>query len=264
MVTPESTRRKSPRAPSISLDEALDRAFKVYDKERLNPASPDVVAQGMGYKDANNGRALATIASVRYYGLMERHGDGRLAVSKDVEGYKYAPSEDMRRAYLRRFVAAPVLFAELLDRYASGLPSDGNLRYELIQRGFLPATAESLVGILKRSFDFAGVYEQELQDPPVPASEVDETDASVSVVPGLAGPTAIATPAQVPPQRRPSLVRAEDAEEDHDRIPVRLSGGRRAWLIIPPLFREADKQRLKAQIDLLLTEDEDDTGIDRP
>jgi hypothetical protein len=43
----------------------------------------------------------------------------------------------------------------------------------------------------------------------------------------------------------------------HDRIPVRLAGGRRAWLLIPHEFREADKTRLKAQIDLLLTEDEE-------
>ncbi len=264
MVSPESIRKKSPRAPSISLDEALDRALKVYDKERLNPAPPDVVAQGMGYKDANNGRALATIASVRYYGLVERQGDGRLGITKDVENYKYAPSEDMRRAYLRRFVAAPVLFAELLEKYASGLPSDGNLRYELIQRDFLPATAESLVGILRRSFDFARVYEQEPQDPAAPASEVEETDALASVVPDLAAPTATAAPAQVPQQRQSSLLRDEDPGAGHDRIPVRLSGGRRAWLLIPPLFREADKQRLKGQIDPLLTEDEDEAGLNGP
>ncbi|WP_140416822.1 hypothetical protein [Pigmentiphaga sp. NML030171] len=261
MASPEAIRKKSPRAPSISLDEALDRALKVYDKERLNPAPPDVVAQDMGYKDANNGRALATIASVRYYGLLERHNDGRLGVTKDVESYKYAPSEDMRHAYLRRFVAAPALFAELLDRYASGLPSDGNLRYELIQRDFLPATAENLVGIVKRSFDFARVYEQPQHSAEL-VSEVDETDTLASEVSDIAASATIATPVQALPQRQSPSPRDENPWEEHDRIPVRLSGGRRAWLLIPPLFREADKQRLKAQIDLLLTEDEDEAGFD--
>lgn len=260
MASSESIRKKSPRAPSISLDEALDRTLKVYDKERLSPAPSDVVAQGMGYKDANNGRALSTIASVRYYGLMERHSDGRLGVSKDVESYKYAPSEDMRRAYLRRFVATPALFTELLERYASGLPSDGNLRYELIQRGFLPATAESLVGILRRSFDFARVYDEEPQDliAPEPEYEVDDSATLASVVPVVAASPAAIAPAQVLGRSQSSFVEGDDSiVEGHDRIPVRLPGGRRAWLLIPPLFREADKQRLKAQIDLLLTEDED-------
>lgn len=257
MSSSESVRKKSPRAPSISLDEALDRVLKVYDRERLNPAPPDVVAQGMGYKDANNGRALAAIASVRYYGLMERHSDGRLGVTKDVESYKYAPSEDMRRAHLRKFVAAPTLFAELLDRYSSGLPSDGNLRYELIQRDFLPGTAESLVGVLRRSFDFAKVYEQAEQEEAVAAAGADELDASARMASDAAVPSANETHAQALQLRPSSFMKDEDAAESHDRIPVRLSGGRRAWLLIPQLFREADKQRLKAQIDLLLTEDEE-------
>jgi hypothetical protein len=38
---------------------------------------------------------------------------------------------------------------------------------------------------------------------------------------------------------------------------VLLPGGRKAWLIVPTPFYEADKARLKAQIDLLLAEDRD-------
>jgi hypothetical protein len=41
-----------------------------------------------------------------------------------------------------------------------------------------------------------------------------------------------------------------------DSIPVRLSGGRKAWLAIPTPFYADDKLRLKAQIDLLLAQDE--------
>ena len=50
---------------------------------------------------------------------------------------------------------------------------------------------------------------------------------------------------------------ADAIDEQVDRIPVRLPGGRRAWLLIPSPFFTADKDRLKAQIDLLLAEDED-------
>ncbi|MDO9434943.1 hypothetical protein [Hydrogenophaga sp.] len=264
MASSESIRKKSPRAPSISLDEALDRALKVYDQERLRPASADAIAQGMGYKDANNGRALAAIASLRYFGLLERQGDGQLGVSKDVESYKHAPNEDTRLAYLRRFVATPALFAELLESYASGLPSDGNLRYELIQRGFLPATAESLVGVLRRSFDFAKFYEQEAQEPAAPTPDMDEADAALSTALEVSTPRSVAPPAQVQPQHTASALNPDAPSEGDDRIPVRLAGGRRAWLIIPPVFREADKQRLKAQIDLLLTEDEDNRDVPRP
>jgi len=39
---------------------------------------------------------------------------------------------------------------------------------------------------------------------------------------------------------------------------VRLAGGRRAWIEIPTPFYLSDKRRIKAQIDLLLTDDEDE------
>jgi hypothetical protein len=53
---------------------------------------------------------------------------------------------------------------------------------------------------------------------------------------------------------KPTLL-SEFSADDTDKIPVRLSEGRKAWLVIPTPFYEADKLRLKAQIDLLLTED---------
>ena len=48
-----------------------------------------------------------------------------------------------------------------------------------------------------------------------------------------------------------------EVDSDRDRIPVRLDSKRRAWLEIPAPFYEKDKMRLKAQIDLLITDDDD-------
>ena len=156
----------------------------------------------------------------------------------------------MSRAYLRPFLAAEPLFAELLDRYSAVLPYDGNLRYELIQRDFLPSTAEGLVGIFRRSAEFAQTFDQRPNGEPMPQPiEVDdETGAAAQSVKSDPVANYRAQP-QMDDQMREG--------SGHDRIPVRLAGGRRAWLLIPHEFREADKTRLKAQIDLLLTEDEE-------
>lgn len=246
-------RKKSPRAPSMALDEAIERVMKAYDKDRLHPAPTDVVAQHLGYKGASNGAALSALASLRYYGLLERPRDGMLAVSKEVEAYKFSPSDEIRGALLRSFLRRPALFAELLDKYGSRLPSDANLKYDLIQRGFLPATAAALVTVFKRSVEFVGASahavvseaQEVLQDAP----EVDEPQAPEVAVPGISrqAPSSDAT------INRP----LEQDESAHDRIPVRLPGGRRAWLVIPTPFYASDKLRLKAQIDLLLTEEDE-------
>ena len=245
----ESTRKKSPRAPSLALDEAIDRALKAYDRERVHPAPTEVVAQNIGYKGANNGAALGALASLRYFGLLARPKDGYLAVTKDVEAYKFAPDEQMRRSLLVGFLRRPVLYAELLEKYSSGLPSDANLRFELIQRGFAPQAAESALAAFRRSVEFVGDFELDTDAVATQSLEVDrgipEPD-STNAAGRLAAP---ASPSA-------SLVSSEE-DAQLDRIPVRLPAGRRAWLLIPTPFYAADKDRLKAQIDLLLTDEDD-------
>lgn len=259
--TQDVARKKSPRAPTIPLDDAIERVLRIYEKERVHPAPADLVAQAMGYKDANNGRALGALASLRYYGLVDRVGDGKLAVSKDVEAFKYAPSNELRDSYLRKFLATPPLFGELLDRYSTGLPSDGTIRYDLIQRGFLPASAEVIVVAFRRSVEFAKVFERE--DEPlseVATSEIFDSTGSgaikVSSQPQPEAPLTVPSLFVEAIAARPPKQSAQNEDDGHDRIPVRLTGGRRAWLVIPSTLFDADKHRLKAQIDLLLTEDE--------
>jgi hypothetical protein len=232
----EAPRRKSPRAPSVTLEDAVERAIKIYESERRHPAPTDVIAQSLGYKSANNGAALSMIASLRYYGLLEKAQAGKLAVSKDVESYQFAPNEDLKRELRAKWLTTPNVFREILEKCVGALPSDASLRYDMIQREFAPAAAESALNVLKKSVEFARYFENagrahldSEQVPEAPTDTHEDVDAPAPASPPNPG---------------------------HDRIPVRLSGGRRAWLEIPTPFYEADKKRLVAQIDLLLTEDE--------
>lgn len=243
-----SPRKKSPRAPSIALDEALDRVLKAYDKERLHAAPAEVVAQNLGYKSANNGTALSALASLRYFGLLKRPSEGFLAVTSEVEAYKFAPDDKQRRSVLMNFLKAPPLYAELLEKYQSGLPSDPNLKFELIQRGFIPQAANVALIAFRKSVEFVGYFGGERVA--IPSHE--ETESSDEMA-----PSASSTVRNEQPTISASMIQTEMVDEQVDRIPVRLPGGRRAWLLIPTPFFAADKIRLKAQIDLLLTHDEE-------
>lgn len=253
----DAPRKKSPRAPSIPLNEALERTLKVYDKERLHPAPIDIVAQDVGYKDAGSGRALSTLASLRYFGLMDRPKEGFLAVSKEVESYRFSPDENLTRSLLMGFLKRPPLFQELLEKYNSGLPSDANLRFELIQRGFSPVSAEATLSVFKRSIEFVSYYDNAANngdsDSGSPALSGDDFSEE-SRTNQQPEPSSIATHNKPPLSNRPEL-----EEAGLDRIPVRLPGGRRAWLLIPTPFMDADKARIKAQIDLILTKEEEDS-----
>lgn len=248
-------RKKSPRAPSMPLNEALDRALRLYDLERLHPSPVEVIASGLGYKSANNGSALAAIASLRYYGLLDRPKEGYLAVTKKVERYKFTPSDSERRALLIEFLKSPPLYAELVEQYSSGLPSDATLRYDLIERGFIPAAAESALNCFKQSVQFAAYFEyQATQASSTSEEDLVEQEGTNLPPPPLAQPEVANAATGAPSAKSAAPTYSED--EELDRYPVRLPGGRKAWLLIPTLFYEADKSRLKAQIDLLLTEDE--------
>jgi hypothetical protein len=252
-----AVRKKNPRAPSMALDEAVARVQKAYDKEQLRAAPTDAVAQSLGYKGANNGSALSALASLRYYGLMERPKDGHLAVSKEFERFKSARSAPQRRAALIGFLKKPQLYAQLLEKYESGLPSDADVRAELVQRGFNAAAAESALATFRRSVDFVGMPLSEAVAPvsaaaPVIAPSRLENRTSVEAVVSKEPPAPAPRPISSPNDN-------DNDNDNADRIPIRLPGNRRAWLVIPTPFFEADKARLKAQIDLLLTQDEEDS-----
>lgn len=231
-------RKKSPRAPAMPLEEAVERALIVYDKEQRHPAPTDVVARDIGYKSANNGAALAAIAALTGYGLLERPSPGKLAASPEIQSFKFAPNEELRKRLLKQWVKKPPVFEELINKYEGGLPSDATIRYDLIHEGFKPDTAESVLKAFKASIDYSDYYGGQIG--PV------EEDVRESAEPE---PIARAEPAIV------QSAAVEGSKSGIDRIPVRLDAERRAWLEIPTPFYEADKKRLKAQIDILLTDD---------
>lgn len=222
----------------MPLNEAIEGAIRIYEKEHRHPAPVEAVAQHLGYKSANNGTAVKAMASIRYYGLLDRPSDGQLAVVKDVESYQFAPSPEVRRDLIKRWLKTPPVFAELLDKFQEALPSDATLRFELIQRGFLPDAVDAVVGVFRSSVEFARYYEKAPQAPESSPAEVSGSEQASGDA------TEPPTPAQ-----------ANNA--NIDRIPIRLPGGRRAWLEIPTPFYNSDKERLKKQIDLLLTAEDE-------
>jgi len=243
----DSLRKRSPSAPSMSLDEALERVIKVYEKEQRHPAPTDAVAQNMGYKNANSGAALKTIAALTNYGLLERAGAGKLAVSADVQSYHYGPNPDLKEQILIRWLESPAVFERLLNKYKTSLPSDSTIRFDLIEEGFKPGTAESVLRSFKRSVEFAGYFDAKHGSLPVENEDLEYEKESVD------GHSSVSkSEARV----KENSSHAE-IDSDRDRIPVRLDSKRRAWLEIPAPFYEKDKKRLKAQIDLLITDDDD-------
>jgi hypothetical protein len=243
----------------MSLKEAVDRASKIYSQEGRHPASADIVAQHIGYKSAENGTAKQALAALGYYGLIERPSEGMVAVAKSVEEYKFAPSDELRTQILKKWLTTPAVFAELQEKFQDRLPSDASLKFELIQKGFNPATADECLAAFRESINYVQSVSTSFNTIDVETPAPDETtEASTEAVadqrPVDAGGYAGGAGTRMTPI---ATSRDVTVEENSDRIPVRLAGGRRAWLVIPSPFYAADKSRLISQIELLLADDDE-------
>jgi hypothetical protein len=202
------------------------------------------------------------MAALGYYGLLERPSEGVLAVTKSFEEYKFAPSEKLRAETLRKWLVTPGVFGELLEKFPDRLPSDASLKYELIQKGFNPATADECLAAFLESVQYVTHAKEAVSD----LKPTDMEDQKTASETGELSLDAIADRnsdtagrrTELGPQATPTGTRDSLEDGDSDRIPVRLAGGRRAWLVIPSPFYAADKRRLISQIELLLTDDDDE------
>ena len=68
-------RHRSPAYPSINIDEAVERARVLYEKEGEHPALVRTAAAHWGYKPKSSG-GLMVISALKAYGLLIDEGSG--------------------------------------------------------------------------------------------------------------------------------------------------------------------------------------------
>lgn len=170
---------RSPNYPQIPLDEACERARKVYKAEHTHVAAREVVAKALGYSSMN-GSALAALSTLRQYGLLAQTGDG-LRISDDAVSVLELPTGDVERnAALRRLAFTPPLFRELSEKFGEKLPSDVNMRHFLIKdKKFLPNAAEQLIRVYRANLEIVGSSPLEDNEPAADNKAVDQNPLSV-------------------------------------------------------------------------------------
>jgi len=127
--------KRSPRYPSESLPDALERVRPVFDADRQNPIDRATVALHMGYSGIS-GASDKTISNLMQYGLLERIGKGEVRVSRLAVDILYpAPGSDGAEA-LMESAFSPQLFADLKSRFDE-TPSREALKSYLKREGFL-------------------------------------------------------------------------------------------------------------------------------
>lgn len=263
---------RSPNYPMLPLDWAIEAGLKLLDKEGLHAVIPDIIASNLGYKDASNGKAKRVLGNLKAFGILQKATGTKLSVAPDVRKFKLTPNDSDKAIFVGHWLKKPLLYSRLLDKYGDNLPSDKALIFELVdEHNFMESSAKAAIEVFRASLTYAARFAGALQvtgegggeddfDDEIESGEEDFPAAESSQVsPQFVQPSVLPSP---PLSRQhavviPQVVQAQQSVKEGVRYPIRLAGGRMAWIEVPDPFYEADKARLKAQLEIIGTVDED-------
>lgn len=251
---------RSPNYPQQTLEWAIKSGLTLLAKEQLHSMPVDIAAQGLGYKDANNGKARSVLANLKSFGILKKAAGGKLAVSQDVQRYKLAPSEADRLTYLKQWVRKPLLYSKLLDKYTDGLPSDAVLIFELVdEHSFNEDAAQKAIDVFRESLRFVETTANKfngigsLDEETIQENDVEQEDDPIEQNDSKVNEKLVNSQNNSVKSPPPSMPLSGNV-----RYPIRLAGGRMAYIDVPDPFFEKDKEKLKAQLEIIGTVDEDD------
>lgn len=172
-------RLRSPGYPGIDLQNALRRAWEFYTQEKRNAANIGVAVEHWGFKPKSSG-GLVAVAALKAFGLLGDTGSGK---GRKVQLTELAlrilldkrPDSAERDAAIKEAALRPKIHAALWAKYLADLPSDDNLRHELIfERKF----NENAVGDFIREYRETIGYAKLKNSDTVSGSEEDKTEES--------------------------------------------------------------------------------------
>ena len=149
-----ANRVRSPAYPSITIDDAVERARVLYKIEGKHPTLAQTAASHWGYKPRSSG-GLKTIAALKAYGLLDAEGSGatrKVAVSGD--GLKIVMDERAdspeRESKISDLAIKPKILAEMWNLYGTNLPSNDTIKHFLVvERDYNPNAVDDIIKVYR-------------------------------------------------------------------------------------------------------------------
>ncbi len=158
---------RSPNYPSIGFKTSLEMTRKLYEAEKRNSMPRHLAAEHLGYASIN-GRSRMVLSALRKFGLIEPLPNEHIKISEDAYAIFVMPEEDPKRAEIvKKLALLPSIFQELLAEYSDGLPSEANLRTNLLlRRKFTESAADSFILAFKETMALIGGAPTQTKPPP--------------------------------------------------------------------------------------------------
>lgn len=145
-------KERSPKAPKLSLQEAIDKVRRVYQKAGKAAINKGVLAQAIGYSGIS-GASLTAIATLRQYGLLDASGE-LLFVSPLSLRLLHPVNPDQETRARREAALLPQVFNQL-NSTGFHIADEDVICNHLIQSGFSTDGARTVARVFKENIEFA-------------------------------------------------------------------------------------------------------------
>jgi hypothetical protein len=172
---------RSPRAPIISLQEALELAKKLRDQIGRSSVKVETAAKALGYTGIT-GSALSMLATLSQYRLIDRE-KGQVSISPLAVRILHPTGARQLQDSLREAALAPSVIEELFDGYRDC--SEEVITSHLVQSGFNFERARRVAAVYTANKSFA-----KLDSPGIVTEQMrSEHDSQFSTVPQVSTST---------------------------------------------------------------------------
>jgi hypothetical protein len=178
-------RMRSPNFPGLPLEDAINSARVIWDKNRKAPISREAVAKDLGYAGLT-GRSFQVLGALNQYGLVENIAKGQMRVTQTAEDIFVGYPEEVRRAAVSKAAREPGLFQAIYEKFEGIAPGENAVRSFLFQRGFTNEGVEKALKSFLETNRYAEIngdsesYRSAAESPPESApDQIDWETATV-------------------------------------------------------------------------------------
>lgn len=156
---PRRPAKRSPGYPMIRLDEAIQRAKTLWDKDKNNYIPLAAAYEHLGYKPKGSYGARI-ISALKKFELISEKKDAIKLTEDAVDLALHNESDERYIEIVKKLALKPSIYETIFNKCNGIIPSDNTLRIELIKEyEFNPESVNDFIDSFKKTIEFAGLSE---------------------------------------------------------------------------------------------------------
>jgi len=154
---PRQAGKRSPGYPMISLEEAVQKAMTLWEKDRNNLIPIEAAYEHLGYK-SKAGYAARVIAALKKFELIFEKQSTIKLTDEAVDLMLHSSSDENYIKIIKNLALKPNIYERILNDNNGILPSDNTLKVQLIKNyGFNPKSVDDFIINFRKTIEFAGL-----------------------------------------------------------------------------------------------------------